>query len=115
MHELGVTFTVIKRVEEVAKVNNVSHICKVTLSLGEVSTVIPSQLIDCWNWAVNNKSDILKDCILEIEPIPAITYCEDCKNEYSTIEFGKICPKCGSSNTWLKQGNEFIIKDVTVG
>lgn len=113
MHELGVTFTVIKRVEEVARANNVEHICKVTLSLGEVSTVIPEQLIDCWNWAVNNKSTILKNCELEIEPIPAITFCDDCKSEYSTIEHGKTCPNCGSTHTWLKQGNEFIIKDVT--
>ena len=114
MHELGVTFTVIKRVEEVARANNVSHICKVTLSLGEVSTVIPEQLIDCWNWAVNNKSEILKGCLLSIEPIKAITYCTDCKKEYPTVEFGKTCPYCGSTNTYLKEGNEFIIKDVTV-
>lgn len=113
MHELGVTFTVIKRVEEVARANNVAHICKVTLSLGEVSTVIPEQLIDCWNWAVNNKSQILTNCELVIEPIPAITFCDDCKKEYSTVAHGKTCPYCGSDKTWLKQGNEFIIKDVT--
>jgi hydrogenase nickel incorporation protein HypA/HybF len=113
MHELGVTFTVIKRVEEVARENNVKHICKVTLSLGEVSTVIPEQLIDCWNWAVNNKSEILSNCELVIEPIEAITYCSDCKKEYNTIKYGKICPYCASSHTWLKKGNEFIIKDVT--
>lgn len=112
MHELGVTFTVIKKVEGVARDNNVSHISKVTLSLGEVSTVIPEQLIDCWNWAVK-RSDILKDCELQIEKIDAITYCEDCSKEYPTIKYGKICPYCNSNHTWLKQGNEFIIKDVT--
>ena len=114
MHELGVTFTVIKRVEEVAKENNVKHVSKVTLSLGEVSTVIKEQLIDCWNWAVKNKSEILYGATLDVEQIHAITYCEDCKGEYSTVKYGKTCPYCNSKNTWLKQGNEFIIKDVTV-
>lgn len=112
MHELGVTFTVIKKVEGVAKDNNVKRISKVTLLLGEVSTVIPEQLIDCWNWAVS-KSEILNGCKLEIEQIDAITYCEDCKKEYETVKYGKTCPYCNSTKTWLKQGNEFIIKDVT--
>lgn len=111
MHELGVVFHVIETVEGVAAENNISEIRAVTLKLGEVSTVLPDYLTNCWNWAVK-KTELLNEAELRIEQIPAVTYCEDCKQEYATVEHGKICPNCGSGHTWLKQGNEFIIKEI---
>lgn len=47
MHELGVTFSIMDSLEKVAELNNVKHINKVVLELGEVSTVIPEYLVDC--------------------------------------------------------------------
>ena len=111
MHELGVVFHVIDSLNKIASKQNLSKISKVTLEIGEVSTVIPYQLIDVWNWAVK-KETVLKDCPLVIETIKAVTYCEDCQNEYPTVEFGKICPKCHSEKTYLLRGNEFIIKEI---
>ena len=40
MHELGVVFSIIKTVEEVAAENDVTEVSAVKLHLGEVSTVI---------------------------------------------------------------------------
>ncbi len=111
MHELGVVFHVIKSVEDVAKEHEVREIQSVTLRLGEVSTVIPDYLTDCWNWAVK-RTEILKDAQLKIETIPAVTYCENCQSRYSTTEHGKICPVCGSDQTYLLEGNEFVIKEI---
>lgn len=113
MHELGVVFHVIDDVEKVARENNIEHIKSVTLELGEVSMVIPRYLIDCWNWAVT-KHEMMIGCKLNIETIKAITFCEDCENTYSTVEYGKICPKCGSEHTYLLKGNEFNIKEIEV-
>ena len=111
MHELGVVFSVIHTVEEVAKENNVTEVSAVRLHLGEVSTVIPEYLTDCWNWAVK-KTEIMKEARLDIETIPAVTYCEDCGSEYETVKYGKTCPKCGSSHTYLLRGNEFTIQEI---
>ena len=47
MHELGVTFTVLDRLEEVVKDRNINMVSKVVLELGEVSTVIPEYMYDC--------------------------------------------------------------------
>lgn len=113
MHELGVVFYVIDDVKAVAKENNVEHVTSVTIQLGEVSTVIPEYLEDCWNWAVK-KHDILTDCKLVIEEIQAVTFCENCQQNYPTVAHGKICPHCGSERTYLVKGNEFTIKDITV-
>ena len=113
MHELGVVFYIIDDVKKVAEDNNVERVHSVTIELGEVSTVIPEYLIDCWNWAVN-KHDILIGCELKVERIQAITYCEDCEQNYPTVEYGKICPHCGSEKTFLIRGNEFNIKEIEV-
>ena len=40
MHELGVTFHIMDHLEKVAAENKVTHVRKVTLELGEVSTCL---------------------------------------------------------------------------
>lgn len=112
MHELGVVFHVIRQLREVAQENALIKISSVTLSLGEVSTVIPYYLKDCWEWAISKESGLLEGAELRLEIIPAITHCDGCGEDYSTTGHGKICPHCGSADTWLLQGNEFIIKEI---
>lgn len=113
MHELGIVFHIAKSVEEIAAENHAPRVHSVTLEIGEVSTVIGEYLIDCWNWNAG-KSEVLNGCELIIEPIKAITYCEDCQQQYETVAYGKICPYCGSEHTYLLVGNEVSIKEITV-
>ena len=51
MHELGIVFYIIRDVKEVAEQNGVSHVSNVVMNIGEVSTVVPEYLTDCWRWA----------------------------------------------------------------
>ena len=91
--------------------NNCSKISKVVMHIGEVSTVVPYYLEDCWNWAVA-KEDMLTACKLEIITQEAVTWCDNCRQEYPTVAHGKTCPYCGSGNTWLLRGNEVEIKEI---
>ena len=111
MHELGVVFKVIDQVEQIAAENDVTRVEAVTLQLGEVSAVIPEYLADCWKWAVK-RTEVMQQARLEIETIPAVTHCDGCGRDYGTVAHGRTCPYCGSGETWLKQGNEFIIKQI---
>ena len=113
MHELGVVFHVIDDVKQVAQENNAKHVNSVTLQIGTVTGIVPSYLTDCWNWAVT-KHEILNNCKLKIEKIEAITHCDNCGKDYNTIVYGKKCPECESENTYLIQGNEFMIKEIEV-
>ena len=92
MHELGVVFHVIESVENIGKENQLTKVASVTLEVGEVSGVVPSYLTDCWKWAVE-RSDFMKGAALHFEKIPAVTF-------------------CGSGNTYLLRGNEFVIKEI---
>lgn len=113
MHELGVVFYIIRDLKRIAGENDVDRISKVTLELGEVSTVIPRYLTDCWRWA-SAKEPLLRGAELAIGTIPAVTWCDDCKSEYPTVAHGKTCPRCGSGNTWLLRGSEFMIREIEV-
>lgn len=111
MHELGVVFHCIDQVNRIAAENRIKRINSVVVELGEVSTVIPYFFEDCWKWAVK-KETVLKDAALIIEKIDAVTHCEDCGENYQTVQYGKSCPHCESDNTYLLTGNEIIIKQI---
>ena len=74
-----------------------SHVNAVVMNIGEVSTIVPDYLTDCWRWAAD-KEDMLRGCELRIHTSPAVTHCDG----------------CGSENTWLLRGNEVEIKEIEV-
>ncbi len=111
MHELGIVFQIIDSLEAVGKENKLKEVANVTLEIGEVSGVVESYLKDCWRWA-SDKSELLRGAELLTEKIPAVTYCEDCRNTYGTVKYGKICPFCQGEHTYLVSGNEFNIKEI---
>lgn len=113
MHELGIVFYIIRDVKKAAQENGVTHVSGVVMNIGEVSTVIPEYLTDCWRWAAD-KEDLLKGCALKCNIIPAVSWCEDCSREFPTVQNGKTCPHCGGSNTYLLRGNEVEIKEIEV-
>lgn len=113
MHELGIVFHIADSVVRVAESNGAKRVHEVVLEVGQVSTIIPSYLIDVWNWNCR-RVPLLNDCRLTVEEIHAVTFCEGCGKEYDTVPQGRLCPHCGSERTWLKTGNEVNIRDITI-
>lgn len=113
MHELGIVTHVAKTIDRLAEENGLTEISSVTLEIGEVSGILTDYFTDCWNW-FKKKHPVLKDSQLIIETIPAVTFCEDCRETYATVKHGRICPFCGSEHTYLVQGNETVIKEIAV-
>ena len=111
MHELGIVFHMVDLLEQVGKENDLTHIQRVALDLGEVSGVLVDQLLDCWKWA-SAKSPLLEDAELDVNRIPAITVCNACGRTYGTVEHGRICPHCDSPDTVLLRGNEMEVVEV---
>ena len=111
MHELGIVFHMIDLLEEVGRENRLTSISRVTLSLGEVTGVIPSYLQDCWRWAAD-RTDLLAGAELEVLPVTAVTVCNACGRTYTTLEYGKICPHCKSPDTELLHGLEMEVESV---
>lgn len=73
MHELGIVLHVIDQVEELAKENNVSKVTRLTLEVGEVSSIVPSYFSDCFEWA-KKKTEYMQDTELEMIILGGVSY-----------------------------------------
>lgn len=111
MHELGIVMNVLEQADAAAAEYNAEKVMKVTMEVGEVSSIVPDLFIDAFNWA-KKKTDYLKDAELEMIIIEGRTYCKSCGGTYRTTEHGKKCPYCGSVDTYLLTGDQVIIKDI---
>lgn len=111
MHELGLVNYVVKTATRVAEQNGLAKIKAVTLEFGEVSGIVTSYLYQYWDW-YTKKFPLLDGAKLICSEIPAVSWCDDCKINYSTVAYGKACPHCGSDNTWLVRGREMMIKQI---
>ena len=111
MHEMGIIIHLARTLDKVAEENHVTRIGSVTLSIGEVSGIVTDYFAECWDY-FKKKHPLMAESVLKIETIPAVTHCDACGENYSTIPHGKTCPHCGSGETWLIRGNECIIKEI---
>ena len=113
MHELGIVMHVIKQVEAVAEENEVEQVTALNMEVGEVSSIVPDLFRDCFEWA-KKKTKLMRDTQLNLIVLEAVSYCNACKSTYKTTEHAKVCPVCGSDDTYLVTGNEINIKDIEV-
>ena len=111
MHEMGIIVHLAKTLAQTAEEEQLNKIYSVTLKVGEVSGIMTDLFVDCWDY-FKKKYEVLKDSELRLETIPAVTWCDNCKQTYETVKYGKTCPYCGSGETWLQEGNECIIKEI---
>ncbi|MBR4728008.1 MAG: hydrogenase maturation nickel metallochaperone HypA [Clostridia bacterium] len=111
MHEMGIVLHLAKTLDETAQENQLTAIGKVVLQVGEVSGIMTDLFTDCWEY-FKGRHPVLRDSVLVIEPIPAVTWCDSCKRTYETVRYGKECPYCHSGETWLLRGSECVIKEI---
>ena len=108
---MGIVIHLAKTLDEIAEKNKITRIGSVTLSVGEVSGIVNDLFIDAWDY-FKKKHPLLTDAELKMEVLPAVTHCDGCQKTYETVKYGRICPYCGSRETWLITGNECIIKEI---
>ena len=111
MHELGIVMNVLEQADAAAADYGAEKVLRVTMEVGEVSSVVPELFIDAFNWA-KKKTRFLREAELEMIIIEGRTYCQSCDETYKTTEYGKKCPHCGSYETYLLTGDQVIIKDM---
>ncbi len=111
MHELGIVVKVLEQVDAAAEQYKAQKVLKVTMEVGEVSTIVPDLFTDAFNWA-RKRTRFAQEAELEMIIIEGRTYCRGCGETYKTTEYGKTCPHCGGTDTYLLTGDQVIIKDV---
>ena len=110
MHELGVVIEVVKTVEKIAKQNNVTKIEKLILQIGELSSMIPKYIKDCYPVAVDGT--FMENTQLEIEILPGNGICKTCNTVFNFLQHKGKCPACDNKDIELISGREFMIKEI---
>ncbi|WED24279.1 hydrogenase maturation nickel metallochaperone HypA [Vibrio sp. JC009] len=110
MHELGVVIEVVKRVESIARENQLAEVETIVLQIGELSSMIPKYVKECFPAAVDGTR--LEKTKLEIEIIPANAMCKGCREVFNILQSRSVCPHCESREWGLLSGKEFLIKEI---
>lgn len=110
MHELGVVFEVIKTVKNFVDTNQLTKVDTIVLQIGELSSMIPKYIHECYPAAVDGT--MFEETKLEIEIIPAEAICKECRHVFNIIQNKSHCPECESAEWGMLTGKEFAIKQV---
>lgn len=110
VHELGVVIEVVKAVEKIAAKEQLTKIDTLVLQIGELSSMIPMYIRQCYPAAVDGT--LLQDTKLEIEILPGNALCKDCHKVFNFLKNKGRCPYCGCDKYELLSGKEFNIKEI---
>ena len=110
MHELSVCFEVVRTLDKFVTENELTEVQNVTLEIGELSSMIPKYMQECFPAAVDGT--MFENTKLEIEVIPGLGRCHSCSNMYQLLPVNGVCPQCGKKDFELISGKEFNIKEI---
>ncbi len=110
MHELGLLDAVIKTVERIVKKENLSHVRKIVLEIGELSGVVPHFITDCYDAVVADTA--YQDTKLVLEIVPGIARCNDCQIEFRVDVEHLCCTQCSGKNLTPIEGKDLTIKEI---
>lgn len=112
MHELTVLVELVDMVEDVAKENDVKHVEKLVLQIGQLSSLVPRFMKEYYPNTI--EGTILEGSTLEIESIPGNGLCHHCEKIFNVVQNKGKCPICGADDWELLSGQEFILKEIVV-
>lgn len=110
MHELSFAMEIVRVVEEVAREQKLSKVDTIVLQIGELSSVVPAYIEQCFPAAA--AGTILQDTKLKTEILPGNALCKECGKVFNLLADKQICPDCGCRKWELLSGTEFYIKEI---
>ena len=112
MHELGLADAMLKMVDKLVRDENAEKVLAVTISIGDLSGVVPHFMKDAWE-AVTDGT--LYDGVpLHIETVPGVAKCLDCGREFEVDTKRMRCPDCGGSKLTPVSGRDMTIEEIDV-
>lgn len=113
MHEMSLTESVVRILEDQAATHGFAKVKTVWLEIGELSSVDPESMAFCFG-AVAKGSSVAADAVLEIVRVEAQATCLDCTETVRVTARYDPCPKCGGYKLNLIAGEEMRIKELEV-
>jgi len=115
MHELAVTESILRVVLRHAQAGGAAKVVGVGLRIGEVS-----DLLDEWvqrYFDHLSRGTIAEGAVVRIERSPAMFRCSGCGNLFPADPRRReavCCDRCGSEETFLVSGREYLLQQIEV-
>jgi hydrogenase nickel incorporation protein HypA/HybF len=112
MHEMALAEGMLGIVEDTARRNGGARVTAVRLEIGALSHVEPEALRFCFD-AVTRGS-LAENAALEIVTTPGQAWCMPCGETVDLPRLGEPCPRCGSYQLQVSQGDEMRVQEIEI-
>jgi len=110
MHELGIAQNILQIVQQSVPADQAADVRLIRMRIGQLSGVVPDSLSFCFAAIINETA--MQRASLDIEQVPVIAECKDCKHRFGMEEWAFSCPSCNSKNLQLISGRELEVVEI---
>lgn len=107
MHEYSIVSSLIESCEDYAKKNSASKVTKVVVKIGVLSGVEPHLLTEAFE--AFKAGSLCSDALFVVNVQKVKILCNGCKNEQEIEKNEFVCPKCGSFDIAVLDGEEMYL------
>jgi len=112
MHEMSLAEGILQIVEDTARANAAARVRSVLLEIGVLSHVEESALRFCFD-AVT-RGTLAEGARVDVFATPGRAWCMPCGASVPLARLGDACPRCGSYQLQITQGEEMKVKEIEV-
>ena len=112
MHEMALVEAMLAIVEDTARASAATRVTGVRLSLGALSHVERDALAFCFD--VVTRGSIADGATLTIDTVDGAAWCMPCGATVPLARVGDPCPRCGSFQLAVTQGDDMRVRDIEV-
>lgn len=112
MHETGLMQSALERAAELAREHGAARVCRITLRVGALSSVVPDALRFAFD--ALSPDTMARDATLEIERSPALCFCDACEREFEPEDVVYSCPACGRVSRVIRRGTELELAQLEI-
>ncbi len=110
MHELSIAQNIVEIVQQYVPDATLADVRSVRVRVGGLSGIVPESLEFSFSAIVAGTP--LGSARLDIERVPAVCRCTDCRVEFEVADFVFVCPGCGGMHTQLISGSDLQVVDI---
>jgi hydrogenase nickel incorporation protein HypA/HybF len=113
MHEISLVKNIFGSLDSVYAEQERKSIKKIYLKVGLLSNVEPILMQNAFEAVVATERKDYSQCELQIEVLPILVYCDECRKESEVINYKFVCA-CNRPTNNIVQGNELMISGVEI-
>lgn len=112
MHEMAIAESMLEIVESTARRSGATRVKVVRLEIGALAHIAPDALRFCFD-AVT-RGGIADGAELAIVATPGAAWCMPCAETVPLERLGDACPRCGSYQLSVAEGDEMRVKEIEI-